>query len=143
MKTYKNLIAVYILFSMLIFSGCKDPAPSPIEERTTLLVNGGSPWALGSVVKDGFDVTDQFTGFTITFDATTYATTNSLNTAWAPSGSWTFKGSNPDIMIREDGIEVNIAATANQIVLSFISAGPIGGRVDGVSGEYVFTLTNL
>ncbi|NJN42960.1 MAG: hypothetical protein HC811_12750 [Flammeovirgaceae bacterium] len=65
MKSTYMLSAILLVF-ILIIPGCKEETPEPDE--LTLQLNAlmeGSPWSLTSqgVVKDGYDVTDQFAGF--------------------------------------------------------------------------------
>ena len=123
-----------------MYTGCKKNEETPLTQQLKLLKNGGSSWVVSSVIKDTYDVTDQFVGFTISFDDTSYTTTNSLNTAWLATGTWAFQDNNPDLILREDGTSISVSTANNQLVLSFFSSGPIGGRVEGVSGDYVFTL---
>ena len=70
-----QIVTSIFILSLLIINGCKksksdDPVPqTPQEEQKTLLINNGLSWTLGTVTKDGLDVTDQFTSQTAVYEA--------------------------------------------------------------------------
>lgn len=148
MKTYikylKFITALSCLTVLLICSSCKDDkeTKSPVEEQLQTLVNG-SPWILAgnTVLKDGFDVSSQFTGFTLTFSESNFSTTNSLPSAWPNAGTWQFVNENPNKIIRGDGVEIDLQLADNKLILNFMVSDPnSGGRGLSVAGEYQFTL---
>ncbi|MDH5602369.1 MAG: hypothetical protein OEY51_00425 [Cyclobacteriaceae bacterium] len=144
MKTIKYALSIVLAIVLLAFSSCKngssDPTPSEIEKRLTDLQNGGSNWVLGSVSKDGYDVTDQFTGFKLTIGEYTYTTINSLSPVWEASGTWAFQNDDPNMVVRGDGVVIAVVLGNNTLDLTFNAQGSSGGRIDSVAGEYQFHL---
>lgn len=141
-------LSVIILLSMSIISGCsKDDGgnPSPLDEQLMLLENQSKSWVLtgGSVIKDDFDVSDQFTGFKLTITGFNYMTENSLSGVWASQGTWTFKDNQVTTLERNDGILVTINnISSSQLVLSFTDPNGSGGRYSSIPGDYAFTLVS-
>ena len=144
MKTLKYILSIVVLFGLITFAGCKkdsaDPEPDALTERLTELMNGGSTWDLVNVTKDGYDVSDQFTGFKLTIGEFTYSTTNALATAWPASGSWEFNNGNPNSIVRDNDVIISASLSNNQLTLSFSVTGLSGGRLASVDGDYIFTL---
>jgi len=141
----KNKFILYSFLLVFLFIGCKKPSPTPdlLQIQLENLKNKNMSWGLvgGSVIKDNYDVTSQFSGFTLTIGEYTYITQNSIASAWPTSGTWQFVNDNPNLVVREDGVEIDVAIANNQLTLSFTVSG-IGGRVSGIDGNYVFTLTS-
>lgn len=133
--------------AIIVFSiGCKgktvDPVePTALELQLASLQNDSKPWSLtsGSVIKDGYDVSSQFSGFTLKVDDFTYITTNSIDSAWPSSGTWEFSNNNPNKIIRDDGVLMDLTLINNELTLTFNVSG-LTGRVKGIDGEYTFTL---
>jgi len=147
MKFIKNTFIILTILSLSLYAGCKGNDPTtettPLTEQLDLLLNGGSSWVVFSVIKDGYEVTNQFSGFTLFFDNTSYSTTNSIATAWASTGTWAFHNNNPEVIMRDDGTLISVSLANNELVLSFSVTGlPTGGRTEGVDGDYVFTLVS-
>ncbi len=138
-----------VLIALTAFSfGCEtktvDPTdPTALELQLEALMNNNTSWGLngGSVVKDGFDVTNQFDGFALHIGDFTYTTQNSLNTAWPSSGNWEFENDNPNKILRSDGVEIIVNITASKLILSY-TVSNIGGKTSGINGNYEFTLTS-
>jgi len=143
-----NNLPIIILLSIILISGCsKDDGgdPSPLDEQLALLENESQSWvsAGGSIVKDGFDVSDQFAGFKLTITAFDYTTENSLSGVWADQGSWTFKDDQITTLERNDGVIITIQSiSSSQLVLSFTDPNGTGGRYSSIPGDYVFTLVS-
>jgi hypothetical protein len=138
-----TIIAVVLLF--LSISACKnnDPvAPDIFDRQVTLLENNGKPWvsAGGSVVKDGFDVSDQFEGFQLTFSGNNFTTTNSLPNVWPSESAWAFHNDDIDVIERADGVLMTITLSANTLEVKFTDPQGSSGRFRGVPGDYVFVL---
>lgn len=143
-----TVLSVIILLSMSIISGCsKDDggSPSPIDVQLMLLENQSKSWVLagGTVIKDDFDVSDQFTGFKLTITGFNYTSENSLSGVWADQGTWSFKDNQITAMERNDDIIVTINnISSSQLVLSFTDPNGTGGRYSSIPGDYVFTLVS-
>ena len=148
MKTSYITYLLFIALAIVTFN-CKtktadpDPEPTALELQLESLMNNNTSWGLtgGSVLKDGYDVTSQFSGFTLNIGEFTYTTENGLLTAWPSTGTWQFVNDNPNKVIRGDGVEIDVAIANNQLTLTFSVTG-IGGRVKGINGTYTFTLTS-
>lgn len=147
------ILVIPLMIILLSTSGCKkDDDPSPAEVQTTAL---SSTWVIGSsgfVTLDGSDVTSYFSQFELDILADySYSTIggNKPN-PWPASGKWSFlensDGSlNLNKLVRDDGLEITIEElTSSTLRISFIHNESVhqSGRTDGVSGLYVFSLTN-
>jgi len=144
---YLNSLAI---IAIALFSfGCDGTNPTPDADPTALelqleaLMNNNNSWGLtsGTVTKDGFDVTNQFDGFELNIKEFTYTTQNSLDTAWPGSGNWEFVGENPNKIERSDGVEITVNITGSNLSLSYTVTN-VGGKGNGIDGNYVFTLTS-
>ena len=136
-----------ILFVALLIS-CKggnnpDPIPPTFEEKLA------GTWSLSSVKIDGSDVTSDYSGFSITFDANlNYSIANGGLTFTQTSGSWGTASQT------DTGATGYLAGITNQVTLAFSNANKtltlsftvdnntfgLGGRVSGLAGNYVFVL---
>lgn len=136
-------ISIILIVGLLLVAGCKKKHddPTPQDNQKKLLINNGVSWTLGSVTKDGFDVTDQFAGFKLTVGDFTYTTVNALPTAWPASGTWSFANEAGTLVDRNDGVQIAVVVTTTSLKLTFSVTGlGDGGRIKGVNGEYVFDL---
>jgi len=87
------------------------------------------------------DVTDQFDGFKLVIGDLTYTTTNALPSAWPATGTWSFENESGTLVTRNDGVQITIDASTTSLKLTFSVAGlGNGGRINGVDGEYIFSL---
>ncbi|MEP2773108.1 MAG: hypothetical protein ABJH05_13235 [Fulvivirga sp.] len=141
---YSILALVFIWFVTLV--GCKDydeATPSQTEIQLNTLMNGGTNWVLASngVIKDGFNVTSQFTGFKLNIGNKTYSSENGLNPVWPTSGTWDFQNNDPGLILRDDGVLITVNVSSSNLTLTFNANGvSTGGRNSSVSGEYQFHL---
>lgn len=148
MKNLTYILSILLLGLFITFSSCKDDdsdsTPSELDLQLTALQNGGSNWVLGSggVLKDGFDVSDQFTGFRLNIGAFTFTTQNSLSGAWPASGTWEFQNDNPNQVLRSDGVLMTVDLSGSNLTLTFNGTGSSGGRTESVDGEYQFRLVS-
>ena len=146
MKTkYINIaLSVIVLITVLFSSGCSsdDGEPSPLDAQLALLENGGKSWvsAGGSIIKDDFDVSSQFTGFKLTITGFGYTTENSLSGVWSNSGTWSYQNDQLTVLERNDGVVLNITISATDLVIIFTDPNGTGGRYSSIPGDYVFTL---
>ncbi len=133
---------LWLAFILFAASGCKgDDGPTPEELRLQELT---ATWSVESVVNDGSDVTNQFTGFTlIASSSQTYRTTNGGN-PWPSQGTFSLVPNNLNAFIRDDNVQVNIASiTETTLSLTFqMSAirSTVHG-VNGITGAFTFNLT--
>lgn len=147
MKNFnKNLRKASVLFafamvaSLLIISGCKKEDPLPEVERIKTLL-AANTWRVQSVVVDGVNQNNLFTGLTLSFTATNYSTTNG-GLVWPASGTWLFKDDTGKTILRSDGLEITLEdVTETTLKLSLNRAGgTLGkGRSQSVAGKHVFT----
>jgi hypothetical protein len=146
-----RLVVVFIFFSFVFLSGCKDPVVEPTEqERVTALLTGGTgtwvPKGGGGITTQGIDVTaDLFKDFTIRFTATQLFTTGTTP-VWLRQDTWKFKdASAADGIIRgQDDQEItikNISATELALILVWNETTFEGGRKKSLQGEYEFVLS--
>ncbi len=142
MNTKYIAYIVIIAFSFSCDKNSVEPKePTVLEAQLAPLQNEDTPWSItnGSVTKDGYDVSDQFNGFNLTFGEFTYTTQNAVTSAWPSSGTWEFSNNDPNKIMRDDGVLMNAIFSNNSLVLTF-NVSNIGGRVKGVDGEYTFIL---
>ncbi|OEK01276.1 hypothetical protein BFP97_07010 [Roseivirga sp. 4D4] len=133
------LYASIALFCLVL--GCKDDDPSPSEQR---LIDLTATWNVSSVINDGTNVSDQFTGFSLTVSGDkTYATVNGGN-PWPASGTFDLNPDDLDTFIRDDNVEVSIVEiTATALSLSFQMSNvrSVRSGTSGITGSFTFNLT--
>ncbi len=141
---YTLIISISVL-GIMVLSSC-DGGLTEIEERLKALRNNGSPWVLssGGVMKDGYDVSDQFTGFKLTIGEYTYSAQNSLADAWPALGTWEFNNDQINSILRDDGVVIGVALTGSNsnLTLTYTALAPSGGRIEGLAGDYIFNLVS-
>ncbi len=143
MKNIKYLISTALIIAVILSTGCKkkNDDPTPQDNQKKLLINNGVAWILGSVTKDGLDVTDQFQGFQLIVGDFTFSTSKSLPSAWPASGTWSFANEAGTLVNRNDGVQIQVQVSATSLKLTFSVTGlGGGGRVGSVDGGYVFDL---
>jgi hypothetical protein len=143
MKAITRIVGAAVVLSMIFTASCKDDPPSAEEVFMSKL---SRKWKLSSI---GVKLDDQvvngvFNDFTVTFaKGRTYSTTDGQTPIWKPSGKFTLKAvkNSPNFtIIRDDAMEVTVTElTEAKLVLQFNYISP-GGRVNSVSGGYVFDL---
>jgi hypothetical protein len=145
-KYITTVLSIIVLSAITIISGCSSDNgedPTPLDEQLALLENESKSWvsAGGSIIKDGFNVSDQFSGFKLTITGFNYTSENSLSGVWASSGTWDFQDGSLITLDRNDVVVVTIGnISSTQLVLSFTDSNGTGGRYSSISGDYVFTL---
>lgn len=151
MKALKNIILFSVLTILLPLLGCDkegetvQPSSDPATAQVEILINGGVAWqstADLSVMKDGYDVSDQFDDFKITFSENTFETENALPNVWPNQGSWVLDNNDINKIIRGDGVEMQLELVDNILTLTFQADAPANGRSQGVAGEYKFVLSS-
>ena len=144
--------ALALLLGLVILSGCKDDAPAPPSEesvRTGLLAKS---WSVGTsanaVTLDTADEIANWPGFSVNFSADgTYTASNvsvGREVVWPATGKWAYKGTTGadlNTIIREDGVNINIAISETTLQMTF-NYTESGGRTDGTEGDWVFNMNN-
>lgn len=146
-KSY--FIAIAMIMALSFIPGCgdnDDPELSAKDKQTELLAK---KWSIktdvNSVTLNGDDDTDNWPGFTVTFNSNgTYAASNiskeRLNTVWSTSGTWSFKSdTNLNTIVRNDGVEINISVDEANLSMSF-NYSKSNGRIAGIEGEWMFDM---
>lgn len=156
MSTKFRLIPFLILL-LLSLQSCGDdpvpPTPKTAEELAleALAGTGTKTWTLtlGSVKKNGTDVTSTYSGFELTFNAGTSKTYTSKNTndLFDTNGTWNFAGANFDKIVLSGTKpaatrEISFTESSGKLTLIFTIPQP-GARLFGtqaVAGNYEFVL---
>ena len=145
-----STIGLVVVFLFLISckggSGQKDPEISQDEK-----ING--VWTLYSVDVDGTDVTNNFSGFTITFNSSgpnSYSGNYVIGGGYSlldPSGNYSLIGTTAMSIkqgLRGGIIEAQISLSDSDKTLTFSFYNPSttfgGGKTSGVQGQYTFVL---
>jgi hypothetical protein len=141
MKLIVSLMAVAIAIAGMLSCESDDPK---LDAQAQFIKGLSGTWTVagGSVTRDGADVTEFFSGMTITFAADrSYTVANAVVPIWAPDGTFTLeKNSNSFNIIRDDGVVITVSQLqANSVTLSFSYMAPLG-RAKSISGEFVFNL---
>ncbi|MCB0497270.1 MAG: hypothetical protein KDC79_14110 [Cyclobacteriaceae bacterium] len=137
--TIKWHLMLAIVFMASFLGSCKKKAPEP-DARTLQMQKLSASWKVNSVENDDLDVTSQYSGFTLTVNDLKYTTTNGGN-PWPSSGTYDFKDADLTILVRSDGTEIQIEElTSSTLVLSFNYNSLTGGRTNGVTGNFIFSL---
>jgi hypothetical protein len=149
MKVNQYIFARVLFITSLTLIGCKDDSVDPkvvaLNAQLAVLTNGGSSWVLastGSVMKDDVDVSSQFAGFKLTVGNKTYTTQKSLSHVWKASGTWDFKNDNPNLILKDGGVEVSVNHSSSGLTLTFAAGNSTGARGNSISGKYVFRLVS-
>lgn len=139
-NTLRKAFFGILFFALLFTNACKKKTVEP-DARTVQLEKLTSTWKVKNVENDGTDVTSQYTGFTLIIDQLTYSTQQGGN-PWPASGTYDFKGDDLTKLVRSDNVEVSIdEITDKTLVLTFNYSTVNGGRVNGITGDFTFSLT--
>ncbi len=152
MRKSNKLFAVLFL-GMIILAGCggdeppapgvnndpdPDPELSPQDIRKEELMSG--PWVPSKVVRDGVDVSDEYSSFSLSVGDFTYTSTGGAP-VWPASGTWAFSGDKIDEIVRDDGIIIKVTVTETTLKLTFERKESVfGGRTQAVDVNYEFEL---
>lgn len=136
--TQKTRQLCFLIIVALAFSCGGDDGPTPLEERLRALT---ATWSVRSVSNDNTDVTQQYTGFSLTVSGNkTYTTVNGSN-PWPATGTFDITSENLDLFRRDDNVEVRIVSiTDTELVLSF-NMSSVRGTASGITGSFTFNLT--
>ncbi|MCB0496447.1 MAG: hypothetical protein KDC79_09960 [Cyclobacteriaceae bacterium] len=98
-------------------------------------------WGLASVKNDNVDVTWQFTDFELMLNADLTFITVSGGNAWPVTGTFILNEKDINLLTRSDGVEVNIDdISSSDLKLSFQVNNINGGRTEGITGNFTFSL---
>ena len=154
MKTrIKYLYFLALMAAVITFSHCgggDDPEPDEPSAAEEQLNKLSGSWDLVSVSQDGTEVTDDYTGFTLTMGGSlnsaednvngTYSSTNG-GQVFPASGSWAFAPANiTSQLILDNDLTVNYSFSGNNLVLVYTFTAP-GGRVQVLNGQYRWELS--
>lgn len=132
-------LTLLLLAGMFQMISCGDD-PVPETERVSTILTSHK-WNTSSVTVNGVQ-SSLFTGFSITFTATGFTTTNGAP-VWPASGTWTFKDESAKVIVRNDGMEiklneVNDASLKLELTWNQTTIGP--GRTSSIAGIHVFSM---
>jgi len=134
-----------ILFIAVLLSCDKNKAtPLTVEKKLA------GTWSMSSVKIDGSDVSSDYSGFSITFDANLNYTITNGGTTFTQTSGQIAKSWDGDL----DQVNVNLNGITNQVTLAFSNDDKtltlsfsvdnttfgLGGRGEGLAGSYVFVL---
>ena len=144
MKSLKLIFSVMIIvyLGMLLSCGGGEPGQSAQDKTTNLLI--AHAWKIKTVTINDTDQSSVFANLSITFTKTAYSSVNG-KAEWPASGTWSFDGSSATDIVRNDGLTMTIESLSDtSLVISFLWDTTTfgGGRVQGVSGQTVFTFGN-
>ena len=145
-KTMKHILKLSALI-LLLATACKDDdEPSAKDVKLNMLTV--SPWAHAQVTHADGDLSSQYTEFVISFSKNSsngydgmYVISNGGYAFTEDGGHWKFNA-NLDQIILDSGKVMDFVLEENHLQLDFNVANP-GGRIEGVSGHFVFDLQPL
>jgi hypothetical protein len=145
----KNIKLVSFLLMLAVAAACGDDEPGGTDERTKKInALTVSPWVTVSVEHDtDGDLTFQYEDFSISFSKDPaagaegdYVVTNGGNAFPVPFGKWSLSDDLKTLSFTS-GQELSIESlTDGSLILNFVVEPNAGGRIEGVSGEFTFTL---
>ena len=135
------LILCSLAWVLVLLPNCGGSDPNPQEERLNELT---ATWSVNSVVNDGSDVTNQYTGFSLTITGNkTYSTLNGGN-PWPANGTFDFVNeTTTDRVLRDDGVTLqirSITASSLELVFSVTSVRGQSAGAEGITGDFTFNL---
>lgn len=113
MKSIRMTIRIAAMM-VIVAMGCKEDDSVPNQEIEDLL--RAHVWLEDYTKIDGV-FSELYEGMTLAFGSTTYTTTNGKS-LWKSSVTWEFKDKNHRMIIRDDGLEIDIVMKA---ILKFVT----------------------
>lgn len=145
-RIFEILSLIVLIGAIMNISSCGGGDEPTIEESTAAKLAG--VWTASSVTLDGFDVTNpSYSSFRLTINSDgSYVTSGGQPAFTDTGGFWEVSSATAtSASLSIDGVIGTLAfgATGTEATLSFTAPGSaIGaGRVSGLSGSYVFTLS--
>lgn len=144
----KRIILITLVLISMIACSAEDETGIVTEDQKQIITHALSKkWTASKVMFDTRDVTSEWTNFILEFDQSQKYTATALSEksvlVWPASGSYTFpKADNPNLILRNDGIEISIAdVTEDSAALSFKIAGrSTQARTGALTGQYIFMM---
>ena len=138
----KTILISFLLSLLAVgYIGCKDDDQTLDEERDELinqLVN--ISWTPSSVMREGSDVIDDFSTFSLNIGEGTYSSQNGKN-VWPESGTWTFVEGSSSQFLRDDDVVLDVSISGTTLTMSFsIDENVFSGRSKIVDASYIFVL---
>ncbi len=136
------LLCAWIVLCLCQCSSSGDPEPEPnAEEKQVNML--AKTWTPGIVMHGGDDVTHRFGDFVLTITKNkSYATSGKLGDfdyePFKSSGTWDFMDNNLNRIARNDGVEMDVQVSDDELILTF-SISESNGRIAGL-GSYRFQL---
>jgi len=144
LQTFLIVITMGLSASLVSCSGDDDVPADPQDPQAAALqklISG--TWSVNSVTRDGIDVTDDFSGFTLNFTSSGFTATNG-DTAWEGSGTWSWADAQGNSIQLSNGILVQLSFSNDDTRLTLSFTVPTTtfdiGRSQGIAGNYVFIL---
>jgi hypothetical protein len=142
MKKILTLTALIVLFQL---SACKDDNEANNHDQSVAMLTAsawGSPTVMNAT--DG-DLSDQYSDMIMVFNKKpdsgfdgTYVIGNGLYAFPETTGKWKFNSDLTKIVF-DSGREISYTLSKTNLHLDFVVA-PIGGRINGLSGNFTFDL---
>jgi len=131
----------FLIAIMAICIACGGDHNEPSEEDI-FMSKLCQTWNTNAVTVDGLDVTNDFAGMTITFDADNhYTTTHAVPPIWPASGTFTLQKSGSAYEItRDDGTGITILELTDKSITFSFQYTHAGARINNVSGKYQFVM---
>jgi hypothetical protein len=141
-KLIIRITGVMALVTVVGFSACDDPEKTA-EEKFMDKISGN--WTAAEIKLDGTVIENAFAGFSLSITPDKkFTTTHGNDPIWGPAGSFTLEATNtiPEFdLIRNDGVELEVEQLDDENVILSFHYESTGGRANGVTGDYVFTLS--
>ena len=151
-----NFLVAALIFSGIFLMSCGGSSGGEKQSEEELQIERlAKSWGLSgtsTVFRDNDNITAEYNGFRLTLSSSfTYTISGDANEIFArTSGSWDFPRNSANeptnlgqILIDGDTRPLTVVVDADGTVLDInfsISNGtPIGGRVQGVDGDYIFS----
>lgn len=139
MKNILTLALSLIMLNLFLLSSCKKDDPQPETARVRELLKANT-WLIQTVTVDEVNKTNLFTGLTLSFTNTTYATTNG-GLVWPASGTWQFADKTGKLVTRDDGLQITInevSKTSLSLSLTWNNTTLGSGRISSLAGDHEF-----
>lgn len=137
----KLLSAIILGIGMsLLISACEEDAAEPSAADVVKAKLISSTWKMSSVVVDGSDQTDIYSGLNLSFTSSGFTTVNG-GVVWPSSGTWEFTSEQATAIKRNDGLTIEIVSitdTSLKLGLTWSKSTVGSGRVSSISGAHVF-----
>ena len=139
----KNHIVTIALFAlMFLFTRCGEGDASTTDASTLKLLTS-TGWKIESVMIDNTDQTSLFPDLVLNFAPDEYTVENG-KLVWPSAGVWVFDENDESVICRDDEVNITIEEiTENKLVLSLDWPEITFGKINSISGQYVFTFVKV